>query len=173
MFELYITDPFGAHVRRITNNQKYNDGFGAYAGGEGDFNPTWSPDGHWIAFTRNVGPHRGIWLARPDGTHQHPINDSAFAEAPSWSPDGCRIAFVWNRGLRYDLFTMDIDGSHVRRLTSGIVAMYCAWSPDGQEIVFQGARDTNSKYEIYRISAVGGVPHRLTSTYISQTPRWA
>ena len=172
MFEIYTSNADGSHVRRLTNTQPWNDGYGAY--GEGDFNPSWSPDGNWITFGRNVGPRRGIWVMRPDGSGQHVIKKLAtIAETPSWSPDGCHIAFTLNRGLSYDIYIMRRDGSHLHRITSRLVADQAAWSPDATEIIFRGSKDTNSQAEIYRIRISGGTPVNLTGTRADEgMPSW-
>ena len=57
--------------------------------------PAWSPDGDWIAITRqNWGEDRvalgnQIWLMRPDGSEAHPLTRDAkmYHGKPTWSPD--------------------------------------------------------------------------------------
>jgi Tol biopolymer transport system component len=59
------------------------------AGGD-DFGPTWSPDGHEIAFARDfaaVGGDRPIVVMNSDGSDQHRITASGVvAYAPAWQP---------------------------------------------------------------------------------------
>src|ERR1044071_4674218 len=60
-------------------------------------NPSWSPDGRWIAFTSTRGSAQqlaGAFIIRPDGTglRQVIVNDLD-ASHPVWSPDGKQLAF--------------------------------------------------------------------------------
>ncbi len=60
----------------------------------GGFDPSISPDGSKVVFTR-IGGENGIYVINSDGTDEHQI----FAErsglfAPKWSPDGNWIVFI-------------------------------------------------------------------------------
>ena len=53
------------------------------------FNPTWSPHGAQIAYTKFVGGDKccvgDIWRMRPDGTHKRPVSQSPLFEyRPDW-----------------------------------------------------------------------------------------
>jgi len=53
--------------------------------------PTWSPDGHRIAFGTRSGP-AGVWITTPDNDYVNLV--SARRAAPSWSPSGNTLALV-------------------------------------------------------------------------------
>ena len=55
--------------------------------------PSWSPDGKRIAFSRMNAP-AGVYLADADGANAQLIFASQQALSPRWSPDGTRIAFT-------------------------------------------------------------------------------
>ncbi|HET8551969.1 MAG TPA: winged helix-turn-helix domain-containing protein [Gammaproteobacteria bacterium] len=83
---------------------------------------------------------------------------------PQVSPSGKRIAFASTRSGAMEIWTADRDGSHPLRLThfNGPLVSNPAWSPDGRAIVFDAAA-ADGNIDIYRISADGGPPRRMTS----------
>jgi Tol biopolymer transport system component len=103
-FDVYVANADGSGRRRITR------------GPERDILAQWSPDGRWIAFTRQVvrrGPE-SIWLVRPDGTGLRRLTSGA---GPVWAPDSDGLAFARLHGARYAVFTLRLDGTGLRRLT--------------------------------------------------------
>jgi Tol biopolymer transport system component len=102
-----------------------------YSPTRGDSDPTWSPDGTRIAFTRIGKEDAGhIYVVDFDGsklrklTHANEKNES-----PVWSPDGNRIAFA----NVYGLTITDADGGNPRFFEYGAGG---DWSSDGRWIAF-------------------------------------
>jgi len=58
-----------------------------------EFQPTWSPDGQWLAYVTWTVEGGHIWKARADGSGapQQLTRVAAFYREPAWSPDGTRI----------------------------------------------------------------------------------
>ena len=166
-FEIYLMNPDGKHIRRLTEHPKY------------DGEPAWSPDGKQITFVsyrdlERIHRHeirRGeIYLMNADGTN--PINLTQSPERPdgvsSWSPDGQQIAFtsatLFDKDTlaNSDIFIMDADGANPINVTNhDALDETPTWSPAGNRITFSSNRDRN--WEIYVMDADGTNPINLTN----------
>jgi len=96
-------------------------------------NPTWSPDGAFIAFDREDEKGLGLSVIRPDGSGLRVIDADGFR--PSWSPDGRQLAYC-GRGERNGWFVADATGWEPRLVyeTSCFYAYgaRAAWQPTRQ-----------------------------------------
>jgi Tol biopolymer transport system component len=141
-------------------------------GAQGASNPSPSPDGTRIAFTR--GTH--IWVTNVDGSNQVELTTGASEtdDTPRWSPDGTKIAFASDRDGQLEIYVMNTDGTGQTRLThsaSGESSLTPAWSPDGSRIAFWSERDCGviapgvlHPCEIYVMNADGSQPTNLTGS---------
>lgn len=104
--------------------------------------PTWSPDGKWIAFQSNRDGHYRIWLIAPDGSQAHAISEEPYeAREPTWSPDSKSIAFTSNRDGKFDIWAMNLADRSVRKLSAGPGGnSRASWSPDGARIAYVSDR---------------------------------
>ena len=72
------------------------------SGDEPSSDPEWSPDGKWIVYSGRLGDHRGMIIARPDGTGKRFLTTLESTNCPlpttgkimAWSPDSKQIAYV-------------------------------------------------------------------------------
>ena len=115
-YELFVVEVDGGAARRLTFNRGY------------DGNPSWSPDGEWIAFESD----NGLSVMRPDGTKGRRLT-RRFTSNPSWSPNGKLIAFD-DYG---DVYVVAVAGGRPQRLTRNPGPdFHPAWSPDGRMIAY-------------------------------------
>ena len=91
--------------------------------GEGDVsNPSWSPDGHHIAFSWTRGYEPGNFnifvMDIADRKYVQLTTNSGRNENPWWAPDGVHLVFSSKRGRVTQLYTMLADGTNVQQLTT-------------------------------------------------------
>jgi Tol biopolymer transport system component len=146
-----------------TNAKELTDQLNTEAG---DYlEPTWSPDGKKIAFSRaEDGPSRDydIWVMNPDGSGQKNLTNTPNnrENEPAWSPDGLQIAYTseCDRGFGQCVYKMFANGLGQTNLTNPDDDIQCpdgsgrpiygasedpSWSPDGSQIAFEGPISCN------------------------------
>jgi Tol biopolymer transport system component len=170
--DVYVMNRDGRDQRRLVTHPT--------AGGEAsdntrdDFEPTWSPDGAFIAFVTHRDGNAEIYRMDTTGHATARLtNNPADDRDPAWSPDGRTIAFVSNRSGSDDVYTMRRDSTDVRQLTRTTASESApAWSPDGRRLAFASVRDGNA--DIYVMAADGSDERRLTSDSAAETrPTWS
>lgn len=181
---IYIMNANGSNQTRITTNP------------EGDFNPSWSPDGTKIAFIGRQKECNGqseqfslfadIYTVNIDDLQQTRITTCWHVSTIDWSPDGQKIVFSTleiDPVLRNDMniYVVNIDGSDMKRLTIEYGEdISPKWSPDGQKIAFMSRRDgTNIDRpfrigDIYVMNADGSEQTNITQTpWHEAAPSWS
>lgn len=144
---IFVQDARGEQPRQVSHP----------TGGASDGNPSWSPDGSTVLFTRCAEVCR-LWTVGADGTNEALLGDECppnptpatcpESDHGAYSPDGTQLAFsrasgdVVN-GLIEDgeVYVMNADGTGARAVTDNEAfsseASRPSWSPDGTELVFR------------------------------------
>ena len=156
---IYVINIDGTGLQQLTNPEL------------GDFDPAWSANGDWIAFSRNTEGNMDadsccvIMRIRADGTKQKTISGTRSGINPTWDPSGSRLAYERHDGI----YVTNLDGTGSYRLASGNVAQP-AWSPDGSKIAYVVI---GGGWQIVEEDADGGpVTVRDSSNHQLESPVW-
>lgn len=158
--ELYVSDPKGKNIRRMTNNKVY------------EAEVSISPDGQWITFGRQTDGKMDIWIMAADGSKEWQVTktDDWQEGAPFFMPDNDHIIFrAWKKAdykvvkpTPMTIFTIRKDGSDWRRHTyDNGMNWHPTPTPDGRHYVYVKAL-SGTNWEIYLGDLAGGDHRRLT-----------
>jgi WD40-like Beta Propeller Repeat len=126
--QLYVVNEDDTGLRRLTDGD--------------DYDPSWSPDGSAIMFSRYLAEpnETDLWLIAPDGSNlRRMLPEDQYWEwrhSAAWSPDGRFIAYVHHTvefGRR--VVVSRPDGSDLRFVGHGPQDDDPAWAPDGTQLV--------------------------------------
>jgi Tol biopolymer transport system component len=124
-------------------------------------NPTWSPDGRFIAFSALKGGITDLFLYDLEKDTLQELTDGPFADlVPAWSPDGKAIAFVTDRFSthvptlsigNYELALLNLSTGSIEKVPgfSGAKNINPQWTPDSKSLYFLS--DQNGITNLYKI----------------------
>jgi TolB protein len=124
--------------------------------------PNWAPDGTNLYFNS-----RGRIYRMPVAGGEPQLLDTGFATRCNndhgISTDGTRLVISdqSQQDRRSRIYTLPISGGTPRLITETGPSYWHGWSPDGQMLAYCAER--NGEFDIYTISAAGGVETRLTT----------
>ncbi len=172
-----IKGVFGTKVAYVTAEQQGRDRLYSLIvsdqDGENEFkimeskdpimSPAWSPDSRQLAYVSFEGSRSSIFIqSLRSGNRFQVSNKPGINGAPAFSPDGRKLVVTLG-GVEGnpDIYVLDITSRQVKRLTTHrAIDTEGTWSPDGRHIYFTS--DRSGGPQIYRISANGGTPERVT-----------
>jgi Tol biopolymer transport system component len=143
---------------------------GLTRGNSTDRQPTYSPDGQWVAFSSNRGGNLDLWsVNRENGTVRRLTDDPADDWDVAYSPDGRRLLWGSNRSGPYEIWTANPDGSAPRQLShDGAFAQNPTETRDGKWIIYAS---TNLAHPgLWRMRADGSEPVRIVEASALQLP---
>jgi Tol biopolymer transport system component len=122
--QICIINVDGSRIQRVVPPQLFGT------------SPSWSPDGHWIAFRGQAAsmdqPALGIYLVSPDGKQLRTITAKSSTPGPlAWSPDGTKLAYTFGKQNK-DIAVINVDGSGEHDIDLDTTSLSDPlWSPDG------------------------------------------
>lgn len=111
---------------------------------EGDFDPSWSPDGNSMAFTSLRTGTAHIYVYHFDTQSLEELSNTPYPDIqPSWRPGTKQITFI-RQNLYYHVWIMSDRGQTQFQLsTSGNVNDYWpVWTPDGETLLFSRSKES-------------------------------
>ncbi|MFO0808818.1 MAG: hypothetical protein U0746_09365 [Gemmataceae bacterium] len=124
--EVFVADPETGDMTNLSRSPGTEDRY-----------PCWSPDGKRVAFTRDRGDHKDLWVMDADGKNQRVlVSRAAACYMPSWqaTPGGERIVFGMH-GTKPEMASIRPDGSDLTVLGDGHDPTL---SPDGTLVCYTG-----------------------------------
>ena len=110
--------------------------FVPFLSGISAFNPTYSRDGNWVAYTSY--PDHTLWRSREDGSERLQLTYPPMQVYYSFiSPDGKRVVYQNAKG---GIYVISVDGGQPQEIVEKD-ANAANWSTDGNVLVFGKARD--------------------------------
>jgi TolB protein len=146
--EIYTIDADGQNLRALTYG----------------LDPSWSPDGRQVAFTRWDGSGAGVWVIGADGRGERRLYGRNLLKETAWTSDGQRVIFSIQKGGKeasevcvppWGCFTIPADpywrlalvnvadGSY-RDVPSDLHSHSPSVAADGQTVVYAGDQGIQS-----------------------------
>jgi Tol biopolymer transport system component len=132
---------------------------------DADSDPSWSPDGHRIAFSRYPGHLMAIDLDADPGPPVvlSPESGESF-DSPRWSPNGQWVAAVRSASCPGEdrcsiVWLVSADGGVSREIPGTTGAVSVMWSPDGKSIAY--VETTGTIGRLWVVGLDGGHPRLL------------
>ena len=138
--------------------------------------PSWSPDGARIAFTRDLGScNNNIFVMNADGSHETQVTNRDSPDTtgcqvdPTWGPGGSEIAFLRTNPVSgaAELVVVEVETGAERVISpagdpgGSFEAIELAWSPDGSRFAFSAVREEVMEDPITGEPEPGGAQYEI------------
>jgi Tol biopolymer transport system component/DNA-binding winged helix-turn-helix (wHTH) protein len=128
--------------------------------------PSWSPDGRWIAYSSDRNGDFDIWVKPVAGGDPVQVTKSpAHDWQPDWSPDGSQIVFRSERNGG-GLFVAPPSGGAEQKIADFGYRPH--WSRDGSQILFASSalRYIGDPPKLYVVGLDGKAPHEVQAEFL-------
>src|SRR5262245_3378217 len=128
--------------------------------------PTWSPDGRWIAYSSDLSGNFDIWFKPVGGGNPVQVTKSpAHDWQPDWSPDGSQIVFRSERNGG-GLFVAPPSGGAEQKIAD--FGYRPRWSRDGSRILFASSalRYVGDPPKLYVVGLDGSPPLEVQAEFL-------
>jgi TolB protein len=125
--------------------------------------PAWSPDSRRLAYVSFEGNASTIYVQTlRTGNRIKVSSRPGINGSPAFSPDGRKLVItLGGADGNLDINVLDLASRNVTRLTRNVaIDTEGTWAPDGRTIFFTS--DRSGGPQIYKVSASGGTPERVT-----------
>lgn len=140
--------------------------------GSAERDPSWSPDGRWIAYFSDATGEYELYVTQSDGageTKQLTTNGSAYRYSPTWSPNSKWITFTDKAGgLHLYSFETGETKQIDREPTGGRLDVN--WSHDSHWLTYAKTNDSRAgRSVVWVYNVVDGTHQPLTSGFFSDS----
>jgi DNA-binding winged helix-turn-helix (wHTH) protein/dipeptidyl aminopeptidase/acylaminoacyl peptidase len=131
--------------------------------------PTWSPDGRYIAYSSDRGGKFDIWVQQVSGGDPIQITKGPGHHwQPNWSPDGKYLAYRSEEGEGGIYVVPALGGAGFERKIAPF-GYYPLWSPDGSQVLFQTHFTAPAHWNRFYLAQLdGSEPHQVLAEFIAQ-----
>ena len=133
--------------------------------------PTWSPDGRYIAYSSDRGGKLDVWVQQLSGGNPIQITKGPGNNwQPDWSPDGKYIAYRSEDGEGGLYIAPALGGAGLERKISSF-GYFPRWSPDSSQILFMTGLSSGAGSSVYVVRLDGNPPKPVQADMPSE--KWA
>jgi len=131
--------------------------------------PTWSPDGRYLAYSSDRGGKFDIWVQQvSEGDPIQITKGPGHHWQPDWSPDGKYIAYRSEEGDGGIYVVPALGGVGLERKIAPF-GYYPQWSPNSLQVLFQTNFTVTGHWNRFYIAQLdGGAPREVLSEFIAQ-----
>lgn len=141
--------------------------------GAAERDPSWSPDGRWIAYFSDATGEYELYVTQSDGqgeTKQLTKDSKTFYYRPTWSPDSKHIAFSDKAGY---MFLYSFESGETKQFDRDVWGNQPAmnFSHDSRWITYSKANEENPQSSVFIYDTKNDELHRVTSVmFDDQSP---